>query len=71
MRAFADRRHVALIRHLAFDAPVEVLVLEEEDWVRVLDRRGQIRALWRLPGVAGQTHLRPGMCANEDSGFCE
>ena len=22
-------------------------------------------------GVAGQTHLRPGMCANDDSGFCE
>ena len=22
-------------------------------------------------GVAGQTHFRPGMCANDDSGFCE
>ena len=22
-------------------------------------------------GVAGQTHLSPGMCANDDSGFCE
>ena len=22
-------------------------------------------------GVAGQTHLRPGMWANDDSGFCE
>ena len=22
-------------------------------------------------GVAGHTHLSPGMCANDDSGFCE
>ena len=34
----AERRRVAVVRHLALDAPVEVLVLEEQDGVRVLDR---------------------------------
>ena len=33
-----ERRLVALVRHLALDPPVEVLVLEEEHGVRVRDR---------------------------------
>ena len=38
MRALPIGRRVALLRHLALDAAVEVLVLEVEDGVRILDR---------------------------------
>ena len=34
----AERDRVPLLRHLALDAAVQVLVLEEEDGVRILDR---------------------------------
>ena len=34
----AERCQIALVRHFALDAPVQVLVLEEQDRVRVLDR---------------------------------
>ena len=37
----ADRHRVALLRHLALDAAVQVLVLEVEDRVRILDRADQ------------------------------
>ena len=48
----ADRHRVALLRHLALDPAVEVLVLEVEDGVRVLDRADQqaLRVLRASPG---------------------
>ena len=37
----ADRDRVALVGHFPFDSAIEVLVLEEEDGVRILDRRDE------------------------------
>jgi hypothetical protein len=65
----AERDRVALLRHLRLDPAIEMLVLEVQNRVRILDR-GDQQAL-RILRSGGQTTLRPAMCANELSGFCE
>ena len=55
---------VALVGHLALDQAVGLLVLEEEDRVRVLDRLDQ-HPLARRTGVDGATTFRPGHVREE------
>ena len=60
-----ERDRVALVRHLALDPAVQVLVLEVEDRVRVLDR-GRRSAPWRPRASPGRRPSGPG-CARSST----